>query len=157
MPRPSSLSRAMFIHSPTHRRSDFRALNWLDGAKLSHAIMDIADAGSRIAVVEGGLHPLGLAGTSQVPVHRLWRFEDYEFFMVLREDPIYMRAVGLVRRLLTQAGAVSLEPGDCSQDNLSSLNEAREIVGDGDTFLAKYILYLLGEFDPTFRDCVSNG
>ena len=155
LPVPELLSEAQFLRGLNAHVGDRRAIEWLGGADLSHAIVDIANPRSRVLVVDGGVEPFGKAGQSSTPLHLLWGFEDHETFFVIRPNENFESGVRAVQELLGEIGGVVLPPELCYSTFLPSLDRVREKVGDGRGNLAAYLLSVLNEHDPSVGRCVT--
>ena len=154
LPRPSILNEGKFFSSLTERRADVRSLNWLTGAELSHAILDLNDSASRIAMVQGGLNFLGQFGPNNTPFHRLWQFEDNQVFMVLRPSASLSSTAKTIGEFFGEIGAVEITEDRCNALELPALGEVRNLVKGADQYMSEYARWLLSEYDSSVIDCV---
>lgn len=155
LPRPGILNEGKFFSSINERRSDVRTFNWLTGAQLSHAILDLNDSASRIAMVQGGLNFLGQFGPNKTPFHRLWRFEDNQVFMVLRPSASLSATANTIRDFFAEIGAVEISPERCNEIELPSLSKVRDLVKGPDRYASQYARWLLGDYDSSLIDCIN--
>lgn len=154
LPRPGSLIDGKFLSSISENRTDVRVLGWLTGADFSHAIIDINDGASRVAIVQGGLNFFGQFGSSNTPLHRLWSFEDRQVYMVVRPGEGLASAASKISDFFGEVGAVSLASERCNTLELTTLEDVRAIVSSQDRHLAEYALWLLEEYDTSLVKCV---
>ncbi|GFE67243.1 pentapeptide repeat-containing protein [Litoreibacter roseus] len=154
LPRPGVLSEGKFFASLAEHRMDARSFNWLTGANLSHAILDVNDGASRIAMVQGGVNFLGQFGPNNTPFHRLWRYEDNQVFMVVRPSEKLSATANTIRRFFSEIGAVEITEERCNDIELPSLQAVRELVGASDQYASQYATWLLSEYDASLLNCV---
>lgn len=154
LPRPGILDDGKFLSKMSENRSDVRVFGWLTGADFSHAIIDINDSASRIAIAQGGLNFFGQFGESNTPLHKLWRFEDRQVYMVVRPDEGLALVANKIRDFFGEVGAIVLPPERCNNLELPTLEAVRTLVSSQNQHVAEYALWLLEEYDASLVRCV---
>lgn len=160
LPRPQSLTRAIFFSLPSRHRSDVRAFDWFLGAKLESALVDISDAASRLQVIENSVNFLGSweKEGARLSLHRLWPFEDYTFFFRIGEAPFHSDIVSPIQDLLRDVGAVggvSLPPDKCNTQSLPHLQPLKDRLGaTRRSDVVAFAKIILADLDEETAKCV---